>query len=522
MCGTGSAPDRAGAGRTVYGLRGAYSAPEEGYLTVFTALILAVLLPFLLLLIRSSATGTGRLRTACAAQTAADSVLAEFHQELHARYDLFYIDTAYAGDSAPGPAAAAAHLQYYLQKNLEDTGWRRFYALKASPVQITGFRLASDDGGRSLREQIYAYMSADPVGQYAAAAMVTADRWHGLELDTEAWTRKRLENEDKLREQLARGEEEKRLAEAGGQAPAAQPAEGSGGDPGAAESEETLPQRILSAAGDFMKRPILFQIYGTDIPAADTLYPVAELCSHRTLCAGTGAAQTNSHGYPQADELLFDEYVLEKCGDLLHGARKEAPLRYQVEYIIGGRGSDVDNLEAVAERLMLLRGGLNCACLFGDTARAAQADAAAAVVSLVLFNPELKEPLKAGILFSWAYLETVVDVRTLMKGGRVPLRKTPDNWQTAMTDLLTPAGRGRIGSYAEGFDYRDHLRGLLYLQGGSLKTRRLMDLIEMEIRETPHGEGFRLDQCMDIFSFTTEVPCSTGTTFKVEMTVGYD
>ena len=171
---------------------------------------------------------------------------------------------------------------------------------------------------------------------------------------------------------------------------------------------------------------------------------------------------------------------------------------------------------------MLLRGGINCACLFRDSGRSRTAGTVAAAVSLVLFNPELKEPLKNAILFAWAYLETVVDVRTLMKGGRVPLVKTPDNWQTALKDLLTPAGRSKTGSYESGFDYRDHLRGLLYLEGGSLKNRRLMDVIEMEIRETPHGAGFQMDRCVDILSFQTTVKDSLGGDWEVKMTVGYD
>ncbi len=514
---TASSPDRRGPDRIgeKCAFRGACGTPESGYLTVYMSLTVAVLLPLLLILIHFSAAGTSRLRTACGAQIASDSVLAEFHRELQERYDLFYVDTAYAGDSTPGTASVAAHLCFYLEKNLEGTGGTHFYTLRTGEVRITGTRAASDDGGRSLREQVYAYMSADPAGSWAAAALVTVDRWHGLELDTERWMRQREENAETLREQLDKGEKAREEQE--------EAAEGSdSGTPETPEESETLPQRLLSAAEEFMQQPILRQVYGAaGIPSGGSL-EVAGLPSHRVLQRGTGAVQTNSHAYPQADELLFDEYILEKCGDLLHEARSESPLRCQVEYILGGRGTDRANLEVVAERLMLLRGGLNCTCLFGDEGRKARAGAVAAAVSLVLFNPELKEPLKTALLFGWAYLETVVDVRTLMKGGRVPLVKTPENWQTSLTDLLTPEGRSRTGTYTEGFDYRDHLRGLLYLEGGSLKTRRLMDVIEMEIRQTPHGDSFRIDQCIDILSFQTEVKSSTGETWEVEMTVGYD
>ena len=492
---------------------------EQGYLTVFLALSVMAFLGLFLLLIRETGRGTARLKTACGAGTAADSVLAEFHRELHERFDLFYVDTQYLGEAAGSPAqAVGGQLEYYIKKNLENTAGKKLCALQVQEVEVTGMRMATDQGAASLREQVYAYMSADPAGEWAAAALVTVDRWKGFETDTLEWTRRREDNRRKLEEDLRKGEErqEKEREE--------QPESGSGEGEGAPQEaeEENLARKILAAMEDFMEAPILHQVYGRHAEFSAAAYPVGELLSHRPLYAGNGPVPTNSHGYPQADELLFDEYVLEKTGDFLHEARQDAPLRYQTEYILGGKDSDRKNLEAVAEQLMLLRGGVNCACLFGDTKRTAKAETVAGAISLVLFQPHLKESLAAAILFVWSYYESVVDVRTLLKGGKIPLVKTPETWQTPLSDLLKPWDKARVSTAEEGFDYRGYLRGLLYLEGSRTKSLRMMDIMEMEIRQTPQGSGFRMDRCMDLYSFRARIGCGTGEPFQVEMTVGYD
>ena len=47
----------------------------------------------------------------------------------------------------------------------------------------------------------------------------------------------------------------------------------------------------------------------------------------------------------------------------------------------------------------------------------------------------------------WAFGEAVLDVRTLLAGGKIPFQKTEGNWKTSLSGLLDQSfgeDRGRI------------------------------------------------------------------------------
>ena len=72
----------------------------DGYMTVFLALSLAVLLSLILALVEGARVNAVRMRTETAGNTAVRSVLGEFHQELLRQYDLYFIDASYGTGSA--------------------------------------------------------------------------------------------------------------------------------------------------------------------------------------------------------------------------------------------------------------------------------------------------------------------------------------------------------------------------------------------------------------------------------------
>ncbi len=67
----------------------------KGYLTVYLALVMTVLISFLLLLIMGAKRNTVRCEAEIAFDNSMQSVLAEYHREMWKQYDLLYIDTSY-------------------------------------------------------------------------------------------------------------------------------------------------------------------------------------------------------------------------------------------------------------------------------------------------------------------------------------------------------------------------------------------------------------------------------------------
>lgn len=89
----------------------------SGYLTVYLALTMAVLLSLCLALIEGVRSNAIRMETECVTEIGLDSILAEYHRELLEQYNLFAIDSTY-GTAFAGYENVKKHLTNYLQRNL--------------------------------------------------------------------------------------------------------------------------------------------------------------------------------------------------------------------------------------------------------------------------------------------------------------------------------------------------------------------------------------------------------------------
>lgn len=277
---------------------------------------------------------------------------------------------------------------------------------------------------------------------------------------------------------------------------------------------------MVSQMDSFQLLPILWQVFGSTDQISNQSVLLDSVLSHRGVHLGSGMMADNSHTYPEADEILFNRYIFEKMGDYTNPS-EDGQLRFQTEYILCGKGSDRLNLEDIAARLLLIREASNCAYLFADEARMAQVHLVAAVASLLILNPELEDAIAKTLALTWSYLESVQDVRTLMSGGRVPVQKTSESWQTQLYELLTPLSAIRDRDSGEGLTYREYLQGLLLLEGRTVKTQRTMDVMEMDIRKITGNSGFRMDLCLDEFRMHAEA-AACGKTFTFDGASGYN
>ena len=54
------------------------------------------------------------------------------------------------------------------------------------------------------------------------------------------------------------------------------------------------------------------------------------------------------------------------------------------------------------------------------------------------------------------------------------------------------------------------------------KTKRMMDIMEMDIRQTEGNAGFKLDYCVDVFRAQLEVGTKYGYEVGIERIYGYE
>ena len=192
-----------------------------------------------------------------------------------------------------------------------------------------------------------------------------------------------------------------------------------------------------------------------------------------------------------------------------------------MEYILFGRESDIENLKAAANRILLIREGLNFAYLLGDPAKKGAAQALAASLAAAILFPPAEPVIEAALLLCWAFAESIVDMRMLFQGQKVPAVKSSASWQTSLeglTGLLGNWGEEKTGE--EGIGYEDYLKILLLLQSREKMTIRAMDVVEMEIRNKDGKETFRLDCCIGALEAEAAVG-SDIKTYQINRSYGY-
>lgn len=188
---------------------------------------------------------------------------------------------------------------------------------------------------------------------------------------------------------------------------------------------------------------------------------------------------------------------------------------------IGGKDTDWQNLEQTAKKLLHIREVSNIIYILSDTAKIAEAEAMALGLTAVTMTPALAEPVKYTILFAWAYVESLQDVKALLNGGRVPIYKTAADWKTGINSIKNVKGSLSDSDSGRGLNYKEYLEILLFLTSERGRTFRAMDIMEMDIRKTLGNSAFRLDGCFDTFKAHISITSGFGYSYEMERLYGF-
>ena len=203
----------------------------------------------------------------------------------------------------------------------------------------------------------------------------------------------------------------------------------------------------------------------------------SEAVDSRQLQSGNWTEQASSGS---VERMLFHLYCQGHFFNVTRNGN-EKKLNYEMEYLIGGKTSDVANLKVVVRRLLLIREGINLAYLETDVQKSQEALTLALGITSAVGNPELAEPVKHAILAAWAYAEAVSDVRILLDGGHVSLRKTEAQWRTSLEHVGDCLNASADETSREGLGYESYLQILLWTVSEEKITMRAMNLIEKNL-----------------------------------------
>ena len=258
------------------------------------------------------------------------------------------------------------------------------------------------------------------------------------------------------------------------------------------ESGDDESSRITEAVSVFKKRGVLYQVLGSDMVVSSGRITADQRVSKRPLNHGTAEKKTLS----MSEKLMYKLYLLDRLG-CYTDEKSRAHVKYELEYVVSGNLTDEENLRSVVKKLLALREAENLAALYSDTARRAEAEEMAAAASAALLNPELEPAIALAIMSAWAYVESVLDVRLLLSGGRVPLIKDPSNWTSELMTLpeyLNTDVKAR--DVSSGLDYKGYLFALLTITSEKKLGLRPMDLMEEELHQNLDYRNVRMDNMM--------------------------
>lgn len=465
-----------------------------GYMTVSVAVILAISISLCLTLIEGCRRSTVMLVAECAIDTGINNILAEYHRELQKQYGLFFIDTSYGTDVADYKNTLS-HMKNYVEKNLSGQEWvwelfgKDFIDLHWDEGEMLGVSVSSDDGGAVLRRQISDYMKEQLGVSYLEELLewldvveenkLTGDWYREMKAEAEmgltAWSTLQGEAEKTKAAGLIYFENQLKELQAG-----------------------TL--KLLLGIDNLSKADIAGEKY----------------LSQRERLQGSGMNPVIIFADDASDHLLLGEYILRKTGCFTK-ENQGSRLKYETEYILCGKESDMANLSEIAERLFTIRTLADAVHILKDQEKMDLIKTISDAISAAVGLPEISALLQTLFVVIWSEFEALWDVGRLMEGERIPLIKEDSQWHYG----VGVSGEEKNDETGLGLGYEDYLRIFLAFQSKQLTTYRLMDVMEMNIRQTPGNKWFRMDGCIDSVTVCIDLESGYGYQFFVTRNYGY-
>ncbi|MCC8044041.1 MAG: DUF5702 domain-containing protein [Clostridiales bacterium] len=459
----------------------------KGSITIFLSLACILFLSLICAVTESARVQGAKTQSANITGMGTFSLLSEFETGLLEKYEIFSLDGASSG-SFQIQNMNQRFEEFVSQNTNPKTGILKSLAfdpwnLAVESCEITGYALLTDDKGEAFYQQAVSYMKAN-VGVIALEELLKlADDTDEIEKKQEEYETSQDNSDGQLSELEDEKQEKLDVLES--------EAQESGED--TAVSVQTVGNPLTEIAK--LRKKSTLEIVTWDKTISAKSITLKSQPSKSSLRKGNLSIEEEHSGL--ISNVLFREYLARYFPNYENGA-SGAALDYQLEYILGGKAADQNNLKYVVNRLLLLREGMNYAYSVGNDVMNTQAGTLAVSLTGFLGIPALTTATKHALLLAWAYGESLVDVRILLDGGKVPLWKDENSWSLTrenlgrVTEVLKSGAKGK----EEGLSYLDYLRVLLNMGSLSDQKMRALDLIQAQMRQEEGMSGFQVQNCI--------------------------
>lgn len=477
---------------------------RKGSITIFAALSLMLVASVLFVLLEGVRVKSGEVLAQQNTEAVVESLFSQYEIPLWENYHLLArFVPEQEGNLALGELEQEAAALTQINMNPEGILLWKNHMIRMKPVRMAflSYSLLTDDRGKAYQAAVTSYMKQNPVS--ALLTEQNSDFKSLLEGNTEGSS----SSVEKAWNSIE-AEKEKAKQENNGGAGASFGTENT-------QAAQELKENPLEVVMDFQTKGILNLVLENTNELSNKKISLENAVSHRTLIQGTSGKEYEESWY---DPLLIQQYYQSVFSDF-HSKNQGTGLSYEMEYLLCGEEGDLENLKGVVYRLLAVREAANLITLASDAARQNEALVIATAIGGFTGNPAVIEVVKVGVLAAWAFIESILDIRALLQGEKIPLIKTSQQWTSDIWGLSDSVGgyaKAKHCSY--GMDYSQYLQNLLFFQEGGKTAYRAMDLQEIAINQIEGYEDFRMDQA--VISLEVEAAYEMESLFLSNITIG--
>lgn len=179
-----------------------------------------------------------------------------------------------------------------------------------------------------------------------------------------------------------------------------------------------------------------------------------------------------------SEELLVDTYANSFFKNYASdNSLGETVFSNEVEYVICGKNQDEKNRKRVKHYIIGIRQIANTFSIVSNP------DMKGRVQAIASLTGAAEGVTEALLIEAWALAESENDYQTLIRGGKIPFKKSSQEWATQIENISEGIKEGYIEmNYTHGEDYNQYLNFFLFMIDEDVKLLRMMDLIQLNMK----------------------------------------
>ena len=367
---------------------------KRASITVMMSLLIAVIIGFIMIMTEHVRILGLNHRLTEAADSAMDSLFSMYDSELFEEFGLMLLNIDKLEDNKDPKIVLREYLILNLnsrKNNLFMSG--NLYNGEDSTAEIEDMVFVTENEGELFARSVLEFMKYRTIG-------VALDTVNGQLNDVKVGEETKKEADEDLKERLSAVDDDKK-----------------------SEYEEVVKESWIDKIEQIRTQGWLSFVMPFEQAASSYIVDDINLPSRwRT----TNLTWYHSAVSEMEENLLFNEYLMEHCRSFSF-AKAAKGMSYEIEYILNGGVSDKENLKMTVNSMLILREMMNLMSAIKSPVLSEQAEtAASALVGWTGIYPVVKVTQMA-MLTGWSFAEAIIDVRTLLGGGRIPLIKSEEN-----------------------------------------------------------------------------------------------